>query len=91
MGHPNKEITENGLFLPSYQSKLCDRFLILQYDASEFLTTLRNELVAAIVGGCHVDGAWGRIAVNSSEDLHYELLPPRFRKTPQFIRSTQVG
>jgi len=87
---PNTKITANHLFLPGFQTKLCDSFMILQYDAANFLSLLRNELVQAALAGSIIQGAWGHIALSDTDELSYSLAPPRYRKDANFVRSIEI-
>jgi len=83
-------ITVSGLFKLAYANQLCDRFLISPYETPQFLEMLRNELVSALSDGSKIEGAWGRICVDSSGELYYVLTPPRVVRDQSFIRAEEV-
>jgi hypothetical protein len=83
-------ITKDGKFSASYEIQICDRFLILPSSSAEFLSLLKEELTSAFKGGAGVRGAWGNIAVNSQNELYFNLVPPQIVTDSEFIPSEEV-
>ena len=88
--NPDVAITRQQRFLLEYQIKICDRFLIIPDEATTFLQTLQDELLAAILAGSTIEGAWGRIIATQSGELCYLLSPPTMVQDSSFVRSEEV-
>jgi hypothetical protein len=87
---PDVRITMDGRFVLKLQIQLCERFVIIPDETTQFLNLLTNELVTAIQGGAKIEGAWGYITVDQSLDLYYVLTPPHTREDSAFVRSEYV-
>jgi hypothetical protein len=83
-------ITSQRQFTPDYQIQICDAFLIIPMEAPDFLKELQVELSDAIASGCSVEGAWGKIRLNSSGDLVYDLNEQGFVADPDFEESEEI-
>jgi len=83
-------ITQAGRFLLQYQIKICDRFLIIPDEAADFLRTLRTEMITALSDDSTIEGAWGRISVNSSGELFYMVVPPKIIRDVSFVPSEDI-
>jgi hypothetical protein len=83
-------ITRAGRFSLQYQIKICDRFLIIPDEAASFLYALRSEMITALAGDAVIEGAWGRVGVNSSGDLFYALVPPIIIRDDSFVPSEDI-
>lgn len=83
-------IIQNGEFISRVQMEICDTFLILPSLSSDFLKLLKQELVAAVVSGWELRGAWGKLDVTSDGDLSFRLEPAKFVTDPEFVRARRV-
>jgi hypothetical protein len=83
-------ITRDARFTPGYQIRICDAFLIIPDQASEFLDLLRSEIYTALEVGCQISGGWGRIKSAPGGDLVFDLTPASFASDPEFEESEEI-
>jgi hypothetical protein len=86
----DRAITKDTRFTPGYQIRICDAFLVIPDQASDFLDLLRSEISAALEVGCQISGAWGRIRSTPGGDLVFDLAPPSFASDPEFEESEEI-
>jgi hypothetical protein len=87
---PQRAITNAGRFAIAFQLALSDRFLIIPDEAGMFFELLSRELISALWAGTKLQGAWGRVMVNTNGDLQYQLAKPNFVRDPSFVESEDV-
>jgi hypothetical protein len=83
-------VTRDTRFTPGYQIMICDAFLIIPDQASEFLELLRSEISAALEVGCQISGGWGRIKSTPGGDLVFDLARPSFASDSEFEESEEI-
>ncbi|TXN72709.1 hypothetical protein [Methylobacterium sp. WL6] len=84
------EITVAGRMITVLQDDLCDKFQIIQDEASEFIKLLIQELSQSIKKGDSLMGAWGMLCVDEADNMHFALAEPEFTPSTGFTKSKKL-